>query len=495
MYVCIEMRNKKVVVTNPPWPGPGYGARSDVRWPHKRKDKYLEYPIYLSYAVAVLEKSGFEVLFIDGVAEELSISEFVGAVKKTGADIVIIECSTPSIRYDLLTAEKLKEEMCDIFVVLAGSHPTFFHEEILMGNEFIDVICRGEFDLTGRDIAVALSNGGELSEIKGISFRDEDGVHVNEERPLLKNLDELPFPARHIVKIAPYLAGICTGNRPTTMVSSRGCPYRCVYCLWPKTLYGSVFRARSPENVVDEIEQLVNEYHVDEIYFDDDCLTLNKKRLLKICALIKERNIDVKWICQSRVDTVDEEMLKEMKEAGCHYMEFGVESGAQEILNVMKKGMALDSARKAFALCKKIGLKTQAYFLFGLPGENYKTFRKTVEFAKELDPDSAQFALAIPHPGTELYQVCEEKGWLKYDSWADFSAGNSLIETEELSREDAEKFRLDAYREFYMRPSFIIKTAFKMRGFKDARRIVRGARSIVERMSYFREEMKSDKVR
>ena len=153
-------------------------------------------------------------------------------------------------------------------------------------------------------------------------------------------------------------------------------------------------------------------------------------------------------------------------------------------------GTTLDSARKAFGLCKKIGLKTQAYFLFGLPGENYETFRKTVEFAKELDPDSAQFALAIPHPGTELYQACTEKGWLKYDSWEDFSAGNSLIETEELSREDAEKFRLEAYREFYMRPSFIIKTAFKMRSFKDARRIVRGARSIVGRMSFFRGGMK-----
>ncbi len=485
----------KVLVTNPPWPGPGYGARSDVRWPHKRKDKYLEYPIYLSYAVSVLEKSGFEVEFIDGIAEELSISDFVGAVKKTGADIVIIECSTPSIRYDLLTAEKLKAEISDIFVVLVGSHPTFFHKRILMENEFVDVICRGEFDLTVRDIAVALSNGGELREIKGISFRDGNGVHITEERPLISNLDELPFPARHIVKIEPYLAGICTGNRPTTMVSSRGCPYKCVYCLWPRTLYGRVFRARSPGNVVDEIEQLVKEYHVDEIYFDDDCLTLNKKRLLKICELIKERDIDVKWICQSRVDTVDEEMLKEMKEAGCHYMEFGVESGSQEMLNAMKKGTTLESARKAFALCKKFGLKTQAYFLFGVPGENYESFRQTVEFAKELGPDSAQFALAIPHPGTELYQVCTEKGWLKYDSWEDFSAGNALIETEELSREDTGKFRLEAYREFYMRPSFIIKTAFKMRSYKDARRIVRGARSIVERMSVFRRVMKEDKGR
>jgi len=217
--------------------------------------------------------------------------------------------------------------------------------------------------------------------------------------------------------------------------------------------------------------------------------------LLKICELIKKRNIEVKWICQCRVDSVDEEMLKEMKEAGCHYMEFGVESGSQEMLDAMKKGATLEAARNAFALCKKIGLKTQAYFLFGVPGENKETFRQTVEFAKELAPDSAQFALAIPHPGTELYQVCEEKGWLKYDSWEDFSAGNSLIETEELSREDAEKFRLEAYRKFYMRPSFIIKSAFRVKSYKDARRIVRGARSIFERIAFFKRAMKEDKAR
>ncbi|GAG82889.1 unnamed protein product, partial [marine sediment metagenome] len=281
----------KVLVTNPPWPGPGYGARSDVRWPHKRSDKFIEYPIYLAYVVAVLEKAGIEVEFIDAVVEEMSISDFADAAAKTNPDMVVIECSTPSIKYDLLTAKSLKERMSDVFTVLIGSHPTFFHREIMRDNPQVDAICKGEFDLIVRDLAVAFSNGDKLDKVKGITYRDGQGVQENEDRPLIKNVDELPFPARHIVKSEYYRQGTFTGKRCTTMVSSRGCPHRCTYCLWPKTLYGNRFRARSAENVVAEIEQVVKDFHIDEIYFDDDSLALNRARMLRICQLINQKGI------------------------------------------------------------------------------------------------------------------------------------------------------------------------------------------------------------
>ena len=475
----------KVLVTNPPWPGPGYGARSDVRWPHKRKDKYLEYPIYLAYVVAVLEKSGIDVGFIDGVADDLSIEAFVDTVKGIDPDIIAMECSTPSIQYDLLTAKKLKEELEDTFIALLGSHPTYFHKEILMENGFVDAIARGEFDLSIRDLSFALSNEGGLQNVKGISYRDDGGVHINEDRPLIQDLDILPFPARHIVKSESYREAVFTGMRCATIVSSRGCPYQCVFCLWPKTMYGRKFRARSPRNVVDEVEHVVNEYGVDEIYFDDDCLTLDKKRLVKICEEIRKRNIDVRWMCQARVDNVDKELLKEMKRAGCHYIKYGVESGSQEMLDRMKKGITLEEARKAFKLTRKIGIKAQAFFLFGLPWETHETIRETIEFAKELKPDSAQFAIVIPHPGTELFDMCLEKGWLKYDSWEDFDCRKALIETEELSARDVEKYRIEAYKKFYFRPSYILRITLKMWNPREARRILRSARSVVERIFYY----------
>lgn len=475
----------KVLVTNPPWPGPGYGARSDVRWPHKRSDKYLEYPIYLAYSVAVLEEAGFEVGFLDGVLEEMSIAQFAEAVARESTDLVVMECSTPSIEYDLETAKAVKEKDRDAFVTLVGSHATFFHQEILEANPRVDAICRGEFELTVKDLAQALAQDGDLSKVLGLSYRQDGGVKVNPERPLLEDLDSLPFPAWHIVRCEGYHSAVYSGHRTMTMVSSRGCPAHCTYCLWPETLYGHRFRARSAANVVEEMGRLVGNYGVDEIYFDDDCLTLGKERVLEICRLIQEREIEVNWIAQSRVDTVDEEMLTAMKEAGCHYIYFGVESGSPKMLKLMRKGISLERAKETFAICRRLGIRTQAFFLFGIPGEDQETIRQTIEFAKELSPDSVQFAVAIPHPGTQLYEECQRNGWLLYDSWADFASKNSLIETEELSREEVERARVRAYREFYFRPGFILRSALRIRSPKDIRRLLRGAKSVVDRIFFF----------
>jgi anaerobic magnesium-protoporphyrin IX monomethyl ester cyclase len=478
----------KVLITNPPWPGPGYGARSDVRWPHRRSDKYLEYPVYLAYAVAVLKKAGIDVHFIDAIADDLTVQDFLDEAKKIRPDLIAMECSTPSIINDLLTAKLLKENLKKTFVVLMGSHPTYFHKDILQENEFIDAIVRGEFDLTIRDLALALQEGKQkLHKVEGISFRYGNQIKVNEDRPLIQNLDDLPFPARDIIKSECYREAVFTGKSCTTIVSSRGCPFKCIFCLWPRTMYGKKFRRRSPENVVDEIQHVVSTYGIDEIYFDDDCFTLDKRRLIQICEEIVKRKIKVKWMCQARVDTIDQNILNKMKKAGCHYIKYGVESGSQELLNRMKKGITLEAVRKAFKETRKIGIKTQAFFLLGLPWETSETFKETINFAKEIKPDSAQFAVVVPHPGTELYDICIKKGWLKYESWEDFDCRRALIETDDLKIEDVEKYRTKAYREFYIRPSFILRTMLKLWNPKEARRIIKSAKSIIKRISYYGE--------
>lgn len=237
--------------------------------------------------------------------------------------------------------------------------------------------------------------------------------------------------------------------------------------------------------MVDEIEHVVREYGVDEIYFDDDCLTLNKKRVLEMCRLLLERGVHVNWIVQSRVDTVDREVLAAMKEAGCHYILFGVESGSPKMLEIMKKRITLDRARQAFGDCRELGIKTQAFFLFGVPGETEETVDETIEFAKELDADSTQFAIAIPHPGTELYQTCMENGWLVFDSWEDFAAENSLIETDELTRDDVERARIRAYERYYFRPGFVAKSLLRVRSLQDIKRLFRGGMSVRDRIAFF----------
>jgi radical SAM superfamily enzyme YgiQ (UPF0313 family) len=478
----------KVLVANPPWPGPGYGARSDVRWPHKRSDKYIEYPIYLSYTVAVVEEAGFEVSFIDAIMDELDIEEFAQRVQDLGPRLALVETSTPSIDFDLETAVAIKRLSPETFVALLGSHVTYFDTDTVAENPAVDAVIRGEFEYTAADLARALQDSGDPSKVLGLTYRDAGGdVRRNPDRPLFEPLDEMPFPARHIVKDQGYRAGIYSGGHPTAMVSSRGCPYRCTFCLWPDILYGHKFRARSAENVVDEIEEAVRVHRHDEIYFDDDTFTIDRQRVIDICGLIQERELEkeVEWIAQCRVDTVDREMLLAMKAANCGYILFGVESGSPEMLKRMKKGITLDKVRKAMELTKEVGIKTQAFFLFGMPGETQETIRETIEFAKEINASSTQFAVAIPHPGTALYEECKANGWLTSENWANYTSEASLIETPWLTAEEVEEARVRAYREYYYRPRFIVGEALKVRRLADIKRLARGANSVRARIRFF----------
>jgi radical SAM superfamily enzyme YgiQ (UPF0313 family) len=363
----------------------------------------------------------------------------------------------------------------------------------------VDAVIRGEFEYTAAALALALqtrdgqehSGGGshDLSMVEGLTYRGADGeVLRNADRPHFEPLDKMPFPARHIVKGDGYRAGIYSGGQPTAMVSSRGCPYRCTFCLWPDALYGHRFRPRSAQNVVDEIEEAVRTYGHDEIYFDDDTFTIDRQRVLDICHMIQERGLheEVEWIAQCRVDTVDREMLEAMKAANCGYILFGVESGSPQMLKRMKKGITLDKVRAAFELTKEIGIKTQAFFLFGMPGETSETVRETIEFAKMLNASSTQFAIAIPHPGTALYDECRENGWLTSAVWADYTSEASLIETPWLSAKEVEEARIRAYREYYYRPRYIIGEALKVRRLADIKRLARGANSVRARIRFFR---------
>jgi anaerobic magnesium-protoporphyrin IX monomethyl ester cyclase len=488
----------QVLVANPPWPGPGYGARSDVRWPHKRSDKYIEYPIYLSYTVAVVEEAGLEVSFIDAIMEELSIEAFAQKVRDLAPGLALVETSTPSIDFDLETAAAIKQSSPETFVALLGSHVTYFDRETVAENPGVDAVIRGEFEYTAAGLGRALQDGGNLSSVQGITYRDDDGdVRRNPDRPLFEPLDRMPFPARHIVNGEGYRAGIYSGGHPTAMVSSRGCPYRCTFCLWPDVLYGHKFRARSAANVVDEIEEAVRVHGHDEIYFDDDTFTIDRQRVLDICRLIQERGLEreVEWIAQCRVDTVDREMLEAMKAANCGYILFGVESGSPEMLKKMKKGITLDRVRQAFKLTREVGIKTQAFFLFGMPGETQETIQETIEFAKEINASSTQFAIAIPHPGTALYEECKANSWLTSEDWTDYTAESSLIETPWLTAKEVEEARIRAYREYYYRPQFIVGEALKIRRMADVKRLMRGANSVRARIRFFRQTNQEEQDR
>lgn len=475
----------KVLVTNPPWPGEGYGARSDVRWPHKRSDKFIEYPIYLAYLVAIVRGAGHEPVFLDAILEELGIEDFARRVGEIKPDLAVLESSTPSIDYDLQSVTALKRRLPALKTVLVGSHPTVYHRELLADHPDLDAICRGEYDYTVRDLVQAVAAGDSWTGVEGLTWRDGNSVRVNPDRPLIEDLDQLPFPARDLVTSPFYRQGTFRGKNPTTVVTSRGCPFHCTYCLWPSTLYGHKFRSRSAENVVAELEEAISRYGVDEVYFDDDSMALDRERMLKICRLIVERGLKFEWISQCRIDSMDEEVLRAMKRAGCRYIRFGVESGSPRMLKLMKKGITTERVMETFRLARKAGIRTQAFFLFGVPGENQESVRETIEFAKKIRPGSAQFAVAIPHPGTELFQTATEKGWLRYQKWEDFSSCRGMLETPEFPLEAAEQVRIRAYREFYFRPAYFLQTALSINSWADFKSVLASARSIISRLGFF----------
>jgi len=480
----------RALVTNPPWPGEGYGARASVRWPHKRKDKKLEYPIFLSYAVALSRAAGIDTGFLDGVVDELGIEDYAARVHEIAPDLVAMECSTPSIDHDLKSVRRIKELRPRTFVALMGSHATYFHKQLLEENPEIDAIIRGEFEVTIRELALALKNGKPLKDVAGLTYRDGQAIKTTPDRPFDLDLDAWPYPARDIVPIEKYQTAQYQGKKGTFMLSSRGCPYRCTFCLWPGTMVGRDFRSRKADAVVDEMEHLVRHYGVDDIYFDDDTMTIDRERLLEICRLIQERELKVHWIAMGRVDTVDEELLREMRNAGCDNVYLGVESGSAEILKRLKKGIQLSQVEKAFQIARKVGIKTQAFFMLGGPGETKETLKETIDFAVKIDPDNAQFAAAVPYPGTEMYEEANRKGYLKAQTWEDYAARDIVLETETLSRLDLEKARLEAYRRFYMRPKFILRTLRRLTNVREFRRVFRGTVSIASRLLYFSQNVK-----
>jgi len=475
----------KALVTNPPWPGDGYGARSSVRWPHRRKDKKLEYPIFLAYAVALLKEAGVETAFLDGVCDELGGESYAAEVARIAPDFIAMETSTPSIDHDLESVQWIKSLLPGAFVALMGSHATYFHQQILKDHPEVDAVIRGEFEITVRETALALKAGTPLSEVAGLTLREGGSLRVNPDRPFDFDLDRWPYPDRDTVPMERYQTAQYQGRKGTFMLSSRGCPHRCTFCLWPGTMVGRDFRGRSPEAVVGEMEYLVRKHGVDDIYFDDDTMTIDRERLLKICRLIQERDLKVHWIAMGRVDNMDEELLTEMRKAGCDNLYLGVESGSEEILRRLKKGVSLSQVERAFRMARRAGIRTQAFFMLGGPGETKETLKQTIDFAVRLDPDNAQFSAAVPYPGTEMYEESLRKGYLRASTWEDYAARDIVLETETLSRLDLEKARLEAYRRFYLRPRFILRTAMRLTSIREFRRVLRGTLSILSRLVYF----------
>lgn len=441
----------KVFMGNSPWrKGDIFGIRAGSRWPHTTKGgklqkipDYIPFPFLLAYAAALLKKNKIELLLVDAIAEGLNDDQFIKSVKSYSPNLVLLETSTPSIFIDLAMAKRLREELENqACIALCGPHVTIFPRETLQDNPFIDYILMGEYEYTLLDLVNHLRKGQNLQDVLGVAYRQKGDIQINPRRPLIENLDELPWPARHLLPMYNYNDSFCHIPTPSLqMWTSRGCPYHCIFCMWPKVMYGGYrYRVRNPINVVDEMEWSIKEYGFKSVYFDDDTVNIGKPRMLKLADEIKKRNLGVLWAIMARADTIDRETLEVMADAGLCAVKYGVESGVQELINASGKNLRLDKVKEAVKLSKGLGIRVHLTFTFGLPGETKETIKKTLEFAEEMDPDSIQFSLCTPLPGTEYFEMAKHQGFLLSQNWSEFDGCNTaVVRTEHLTKVDLEQ--------------------------------------------------------
>ncbi len=438
-------------------------------------------PMGLLYIAAVLEKNNVPVKIVDANALKMSYENIVDETKKFSPQIIGVSVPTAQLGHASKASKLLKEALPDSLIVFGGPHPSVMPEECLSHNAGVAVI--GEGEETFLEIAQVYDGTMKsLESVKGIAFMQEGKVERAPPRGLIHCLDSLPFPARHLVPMEKYFT-IGVAKRPfATILTSRGCPGKCIYC--NKSVFTSIFRVRSPENVVAEIKMLVREYGVKEIDILDDTFTLDANRAERICLLIVESDIKVSWRCSNglRADAVSEELLKKMKNAGCHQVAFGVESGNDAVLRKIGKETNREQIKRAFGWAKKAGLETVGFFMIGLPFDTKETMQETIDFAIELDPDYAQFTIATPLPGTMLNKWVKEntpfEGYSSFESF-DFFGSNAYFETGNFTKQDAVDFSKKAYLLFYYRPRYMLKTLLRMRSPQEIRAKLVGLKTLL----------------
>ncbi|MBN2149103.1 MAG: radical SAM protein [Anaerolineales bacterium] len=472
----------KIFLANGPWKsGDRLGVRAGARWATTKASgkgskisPYVPFPFYLAYAAAVVEQSGFDTLLVDAIAETLDEQTFLETITRFEPDLVVLETSTPSIKVDIALAEKIHERLPEARLAFTGPHVTALPVETLQSAPLVDFILLGEYEYTLRDLAGALEKGQDLAGVLGIVWRERDGsIRTNLPRPLVKNIDDFPWPARHFLPMRNYRDSFAGLPMPgLTVWASRGCPFQCIFCVWPNVMYGNkAYRVRNPIDVVDEMEQNVNKYNLRSVSFDDDTFDIGKPRILQLSSEILRRGLKIPWTAMARADTADREMLEAMAKSGMYAIKYGVESGVQELVDAANKHLDLEKVKETVRITKDLGIKVHLTFTLGLPGETEDTIQRTIDWVIEQNPDSAQFSISTPYPGTPYYKMAMEQGILHFNEWSDFDGEKlAVLSTEALSAQqltDSLRYAVRSWRlhrlrtTFWKRPGHYLREALR----------------------------------
>lgn len=455
-------------------------APEDI-FPSRTASSQINYwqPLGTLYVAAVLQKAGHEVTFINGAF--LTHEALLHEIKEYSPNFIGIYSTTFAWENAKKTALDLKAMFGNrTFICAGGPYPIAMQERCLEdAGDSLDAIVTGEGEYTTLQMVERLQAGKNLGGVQGIIHREGNKIVKNPPRPLIEDLDALPFPARELLGDAnQYIPPPATYKRKpvAVMMTSRGCNRRCIYCFQIDKDRKLGIRYRSIENVMEEIKLCLQQGYR-EIKFIDDTLAADYDRAMRFAAEIKARQLDFTWFASACVNQVDKPLLKAFKDAGCWAILFGAESGVQKNLDAIRKGTTLDQIRKAVKAAKEVGLKVSTPFLFGIPGETYDEGLRTIEFALEINPDMANFHAITPFPGTYLYDNLEKYGTMS-DELRDFTYQGAAFIPYTMTREEIIDLRQKAFRKFYSRPSFIIGKILSLRNWDDLFTAAKAARSL-----------------
>ncbi len=410
-------------------------------------------PLGLGYLAAVLEKNGYEVEVIDCQASKFKYDDFRREIARRPRDIVGVTAATRLYNSALEIIKITKEVHPKCLTLIGGPHVTFWDDKALQECPELDVVFRREGEFTLLELVQRVEAGKSYLDVVGTTCWKGSEIIRNPDRPYLENLDELPFPARHLWD----LDKIRKAEDMFYLSTTRGCVYWCEFCCAVR-MFGRKYRMRSVKNVVDELEYLYNTYHGEYYTFTDDAFTVDQARTEELCNEIKKRGLKIKWNCGTRVDMVTKELLQKMKDTGCISVWFGVESGSQKVLDNMHKGISTEQTIRTVGWVIELGLKPTPNVLLGFPGETKESAWKTIKFAEKISPDDiAYFNVATPYPGTPMYDMVVANGWLRITDFDMYDAVTPIFETPTMSMKELAELYEKAFESFYLRPGYVFR--------------------------------------
>lgn len=451
------------------------------RWAARTRGRVLRAPDWLAYATAVLVREGCDARLYDFPAKGWDKPKLETLARETQPAMAVLDSTTPSFFSDVDCARRIKAQSPDTKILMVGPHVSALPEESLReAAGAVDAVAVGEYDYTVRDVARRwLAGATDLSDVAGVAFA-RDGTPVRTaRRPLIDDLDALPFPAWDQLDLLSYFDGGKL-HPYVTVIGGRGCPFGCSFCLWPQVMHGRRYRTRSPQNIVAEMEWVVSRWpgiRQGEFFFEDDTFTVNADRAHALCDAIEGSGLGVTFSINSRADVDDPALLRHLKRAGCRLVLVGFESGSQAMLDAMGKKTTVEQMERFVRACREAGLAVHGCFVLGLPGETAQTMQETLDFSLRVPLTTLQFSAAVPFPGTRYFETIKAQGLLRAKSWDDWLEGgeqSAVVAYPNLGREAVVAAVDKGLRQFYFRPSYMLRFLLETRSKRDLYRKLRG---------------------